>query len=130
MVSDFALQRPEGAPPGKEVIMLRLVPVACLVMVLGCSRPAAPKPKPPARKAKEFLEGASHPKDMIDTREVYKERLAEGEARRALQMFQAREGRNPKDLAEFKAKADPKLTTLPRGRKYLYDAAAGTIKVE
>lgn len=50
---------------------------------------------------------------------------------RAIQMFAVEKGRNPKDLNELvEEKYIPKIPQAPYGMKLVYDANAGTVKVE
>ncbi len=50
---------------------------------------------------------------------------------RAIQMFAVEKGRNPKDLNELvQEKFIPKIPDPPYGMKLVYDANAGTVKVE
>jgi hypothetical protein len=47
----------------------------------------------------------------------------------AIQLFQAGEGRLPKDLQELVPNYIGKVPEAPLGSKIVYDAAAGTVKV-
>ena len=48
----------------------------------------------------------------------------------AIQMFEATEGRYPKDLNELVTKKlIPSIPAPPRGMKYNYDATTGTVRV-
>jgi len=47
----------------------------------------------------------------------------------AIQLFQASEGRLPKDLAELVPGYLGKIPQAPFGQKIVYDAATGTVKV-
>ena len=50
---------------------------------------------------------------------------------RAIQMFGVEKGRNPKDLNELvQEKFIPKIPDAPYGMKLVYDANAGTVRVE
>jgi hypothetical protein len=50
---------------------------------------------------------------------------------RAIQMFGVEKGRNPKDLNELvQEKFIPKIPEPPYGMKLVYDANAGTVRVE
>ena len=50
---------------------------------------------------------------------------------KAIQAFEAEEGRRPKDLNELVSmKYLSKLPAPPRGMKFVYDANTGTVKVE
>lgn len=50
---------------------------------------------------------------------------------KALQMFNVEQGRYPKDLNELvEKKYIPQIPTPPFGTKLVYDAGAGTVKVE
>jgi hypothetical protein len=48
----------------------------------------------------------------------------------AIQLFQAGEGRLPKDLQELVPNYMGKIPEAPIGSKLVYDAQAGTVKVE
>jgi len=50
---------------------------------------------------------------------------------RAIQMFTAEQGRNPKDLDELvQEKYLPKIPAAPYGMKLVYDANTGIVKVQ
>ncbi len=50
---------------------------------------------------------------------------------KAIQLFNVDQGRNPKDLDELvQKKYIPKLPEAPNGMKLVYDANAGTVKVQ
>jgi hypothetical protein len=49
---------------------------------------------------------------------------------RAVQMFQATEGRNPADLQELVTLGHmPRLPALPAGQQYQYDARTGQVRI-
>ena len=49
---------------------------------------------------------------------------------RAVQMFQASEGRNPSELKELVTEGYlPQLPALPAGQKYVYDSQTGQVQV-
>ena len=50
---------------------------------------------------------------------------------KAIQLFNVERGRNPKDLNELvEQKYIPQIPATPSGTKLVYDANAGTVKVE
>jgi predicted small lipoprotein YifL len=65
------------------------------------------------------MEAKKHAEKVIDVSYI----------NQAIQMFQASEGRLPKDLNELVPNYIGKVPVAPFGSKLVYDAAAGTVKV-
>jgi hypothetical protein len=50
---------------------------------------------------------------------------------KAIQLFNVEQGRNPKDLSELvQKKYMPQIPAAPNGMKIVYDADAGSVKVQ
>jgi hypothetical protein len=74
----------------------------------------------PADYAGAVVRAQQHSVKVVDTVQV----------QQAIRLFEASEGRLPKDLDELvKAGHLPKLPALPNGMKFQYDAKTGEVKV-
>jgi hypothetical protein len=75
----------------------------------------------PAGYLRAIANGQQNAVKTVDTTSVDK----------AIQLFNVEQGRNPKDLNELvQKKYIPKIPETPHGTKLVYDANAGTVKVE
>ena len=111
-----------------------VVLTASAVLLAGCgektpSKPAATNAAPnynsgnPLTAPVDYLgatiEAKKHAEKVIDVSYINQD----------IQMFQASEGRLPKDLNELVPNYLAKIPEAPYGYKIVYDATAGTVKV-
>ncbi len=110
-----------------------------IIGVVGCSqsdnKPAASKSNsPPARAANSTGNPITAPVDYVGA--VGRAKVVAGKQvdlatlNRAIQSFQAGEGRFPKDLNEIVTENYlPKIPALPAGMRYQYDPRSGALQV-
>ena len=110
------------------------VTVALLAIFAGCSQKSE-TPTASTNTTSSSSSPATAPADYLGA-------LAKGQQQavktidtasldKAIQMFAVEKGRNPKDLNELvQEKFIPKLPEPPYGMKLVYDANAGTVRVE
>jgi hypothetical protein len=113
-----------------------LIPmVAAVVLLTGCGDSSSTKPvaatnaepkydtgnplTAPADYLGAVVQAKKHAEKVIDVSYI----------NQAIQLFQASEGRLPKDLNELVPNYMGKLPVPPYGTKLVYDATAGTVKV-
>lgn len=108
-------------------VSVRALPIILLLIASLC---ACEQKKPAKRQAGQFRSNGGGLQNTVDTKSVVKERLLEQEAKKALQRFQIKYGRNPTDIDELLEKTEPPLKELPSDYDYVYDPATGKVTVE
>jgi len=112
---------------------MKILPVALVAATLflaGCGEKATQKTTQavnevsnvvdaPLNYVSAVVEAKKHAEKVIDVSYI----------NQAIQMFQASEGRMPKDLNELVPNYIGKIPATPYGTKLEYDATAGTVKV-
>jgi hypothetical protein len=123
-------------------MFLHLKPVIFLgaslaLLASGCDKKSE-SPPPASTNATATATGTS----PLDAPGGYLKALAKGQQSavktvdttsldKAIQMFNVDQGRNPKDLDELvQKKYMPQIPAAPYGMKIVYDANAGTVKME
>ena len=105
-----------------------LLAAAVSVWATGCgdsSKPGTPANEvsnavtAPVNYLGAVVEAKKHSEKVIDVAYI----------NQAIQLFQASEGRLPKDLQELVPNYIGKVPEAPLGSKLVYDATAGTVKV-
>jgi hypothetical protein len=102
--------------------------VAGILVLTGCgNKEEKPESKSgsgnPLTAPVDYL-GAVHQAQKSAVRTVDIVGLQQG-----IQMFQAQEGRNPRDLNELVAKQYlPRIPTAPAGMRYVYNPASGEVR--
>ena len=106
-----------------------------LFFACGCDKQSSPQPTAttnataagtspldaPGGYLKAVVKGQQTAVKTVDTTSLDK----------AIQMFNVEQGRNPKDLNELvEKKYMPQIPTPPYGSKLVYDANAGTVKIQ
>ena len=116
--------------------MKALIPVCVGLLCLTC---ACEKKTAPAPGATNTTATGTSP---LDAPGGYLQALTKGQQSavktvdttsldKAIQMFNVEQGRNPKDLNELvQKKYMPQIPTPPYGTKIVYDANAGTVKIQ
>ena len=113
-------------------------------LVAGCDEPKpapAPAPAPSGGDAKAQEHGTtfgntiSAPVDYLDTlnkgKKTAENTIDTTSVNKAIEMFQALEGRNPKDLQELVTSGNIKEIPKDRyGRQLVYDAKTGTVHID
>ncbi len=106
-----------------------------LFIACGCDKQSSPPPSATTNAAaagtspldapggylKAVVKGQQSAVKTVDTTSLDK----------AIQLFNVEQGRNPKDLNELvEKKYMPQIPTPPYGTKIVYDANAGTVKIQ
>jgi hypothetical protein len=108
---------------------------AAALLLAGCGEKSDQSAtKPGTNAAKGGTSPASAPADylgaMIKAQQSAIKTVDTSAIDKAIQMFEAEKGRNPRDLDELvKEKYIAKIPPAPNGMKIVYDATAGTVKV-
>jgi hypothetical protein len=109
---------------------------AALVMVLaGCDQKSASTTSASTNAASSGGNPLTAPVDYLGAAAKAQQQAVKtvdtASIDRAIQMFGVEHGRNPKDLNELvQEKYMPKIPQPPYGTKLVYDANAGTVRVE
>ena len=104
------------------------IPIVCCVLLAGCgdsgSSSSGTSSGNPLTAPADYLGAMGKAKQSaVKTVDV-------AALTKAIQMFQVDQGRLPKDLNELVAmKYIPKIPDAPFGKKIVYNATAGTVKV-
>jgi hypothetical protein len=108
-------------------------------LACGCENKSQPNQSPATTSTTNSNASGTSP---LDAPGGYLKSLAQGQQSavktvdttsldKAIQMFNVDQGRNPKDLNELvQKKYIPQIPAPPFGSKIVYDANAGTVKVE
>ena len=119
---------------GMKALTVALVGFLLLV-ACGCDKQSSPPPTATTNTAaggtspldapggylKAVVKGQQTAVKTVDTTSLDK----------AIQLFNVEQGRNPKDLNELvEKKYMPQIPTPPYGTKIVYDANAGTVKIQ
>jgi hypothetical protein len=114
---------------------LSLILLAVGLIAAGCDKkPTAPAPQPSTPPKQESGNPITAPLDyigaVVKAQDVAIKKIDVASIQNNINLFNAQEGRYPKDLNELVTeKYMPKLPAVPRGMKLDYDAASGKVSV-
>lgn len=99
---------------------------------VACTKqaPTSPATNAPASGANPLSAPGDYGKALVKGKNLAAKTVDVAGLKQAIQMFQAQEGRNPKDLQELVSPDYlPKLPEPPAGMKFSYNPSTGEIKV-
>lgn len=103
--------------------------LAFLAAITGCGDQAAP-PAEPTNNASALSAPADYVGAMGKAQQSAVKTVDTAVVKQAVQMFQATEGRLPKDLNEVvEKKYLPRIPAAPAGARIDYDPASGEVKI-
>jgi hypothetical protein len=112
--------------------------LAISLLLAACSEKTDQPPAKTATNTNSAASGGTTPATapgdylgaMVKAQQSAVKTIDVGSLDKAIQMFEADKGRNPKDLDELvKEKFIARIPDAPNGMKIVYDANAGTVKV-
>lgn len=107
--------------------------LAAALIFAGCGEP--PKSTPPVAEKEKVGEnplnaGSDYLGAVVKAQQSAVKTVDIASITQAIQMFEANEGRHPKSLDELVEKGMlKKIPTAPNGKKIVYDATTGTVKI-
>ena len=112
-----------------------LISVAAGLLLAGCGNGDSSKPAQTTNTTPNYASGnpLTAPVDYLgavaQAKNYSVKQIDLAYINQAIQLFNAQEGRYPKDLNELVPNYVGKLPVTPYGTKLVYDAASGTVKV-